>query len=189
MSRNVALNKDEGFIWWLKTSWDWALMRCFYGDRNSRPYIMELGGPFWKVKGQSQKSHTRPCDVHDELKKHLDDWNIWRVPNVWEQTVFVRGPNAKVNCCSPWSSTFSSAKAPVVVDFNPLATWWGNKIISGRMRKHRYLHTLLHLNPSILVIIHHLMDALQSLQAVTIGFTYTRWRHHHAWVYTGPKDK
>lgn len=118
MSRNVALNKDEGFIWWLKTSWDWALMRCFYGDRNSRPYIMELGGPFWKVKGQSQKSHTRPCDVHDELKKHLDDWNIWRVPNVWEQTVFVRGPNAKVNCCSPWSSTFSSAKAPVVVDFN-----------------------------------------------------------------------
>lgn len=45
-----------------------------------------------------------------------------------------------------------------------------------------YLHTLLHLNPAILVIIHHLMDAPQGLQAVAVRLTHT-WRgHHHAGV-------
>lgn len=50
-----------------------------------------------------------------------------------------------------------------------------------------YLHTLLHLNPSILVIVHHLMDAPQGLQAVAIRLAHTWWSHYHAGVYMGHK--
>lgn len=51
------------------------------------------------------------------------------------------------------------------------------------MKSELYLHTLLHLNSSVLVIIHHMMYALQGLQAVAICLAHTRRRHHHAGVY------
>lgn len=50
-----------------------------------------------------------------------------------------------------------------------------------------YLHTLLHFNPAIFVIIHHLMDAPEGLQAIAIRLIHTRWRHHHAGVYMEQK--
>lgn len=46
-----------------------------------------------------------------------------------------------------------------------------------------YLHTLLHLNPSILIIVHLLVDVPQRLEAVTIRLRHT-WRTHlltHIW--------
>lgn len=46
-----------------------------------------------------------------------------------------------------------------------------------------YLYTLLHLDPPVFVIIHHLMDAPQGLQAVAVCLAHTWWRHHRAEVY------
>lgn len=46
-----------------------------------------------------------------------------------------------------------------------------------------YLYTLLHLDPAVFVIIHHLMDAPQGLQAVAVCLAHTWWWHHRAEVY------
>lgn len=43
-----------------------------------------------------------------------------------------------------------------------------------------YLYTLLHLDPTIFVIIHHLVDTSQGLQAVAISFIHAWWGHQHA---------
>lgn len=45
-----------------------------------------------------------------------------------------------------------------------------------------YLNTLLNLNPSVLVIVHHLMNVSQGFQAVSISLAYTWWSHNHAWI-------
>lgn len=43
-----------------------------------------------------------------------------------------------------------------------------------------YLHALLHLDPSIFVVIHHLVDISQGLQAVAVSFTQAWWGHQNA---------
>lgn len=50
-----------------------------------------------------------------------------------------------------------------------------------------YLHTLFHLNPPILVIVHHLMDAPKGLQAEAISLAHAWWRHYGAGVCMGGK--
>lgn len=108
------------------------------------------------------------------------------------QTNFVTEPKAKLNCCYPWTSTRQDTCccAPALPC---LSLACKSTLSSTRQQKKKpttlhkegimYLHTLLHLNPAVLVVVHHLMDAPQGFKAVAVGLAQTWWRHRHAGIW------
>lgn len=45
-----------------------------------------------------------------------------------------------------------------------------------------YLNALLHLNTSILIIIHLSVDVLESLHTEAVSLGHTRWAHLQTWI-------
>lgn len=89
-------------------------------------------------------------------------------------------------CLFTWNT--KNIPTPSVKTYLCANIWlWDERVtkLSGRLAG-SYLHALLHLDPTIFVIIHHLVNILQGLQAVAVGVTHAGGGHQHAqiWIST-----
>lgn len=142
-----------------------------------------------EVKEKLESENIKSCTLKHDYEGH-QCYSILLV-----RTGFVTEPKAKLYRCYPWSSTwlchrpahlllYCFTRSVLCMREHALGFTKAKKMgLAFHEAWVSYLHTLLHLNPTILVIVHHLMDAPQGLQAVAIGLAHTWRRHHHTRVY------